>query len=98
LYRSPERERRLGAHLDRANALPGTLYAAPDRGLKAAAAGNVQIGEAGAVQQFGELVQVARGDAPGQRLLAEQANRGVYERGHRATESLVDQPSGLLII
>ena len=91
-------QRRLGAHLDRADALPGTLHAAPDRRLEAAATGDVQIGEAGAVEQLGKLVQVARGDAPGQRLLTEQANRGVYKCRHLATESLVDRPRGLLTI
>src|SRR4029079_12024467 len=49
-----EAARRLDPRLERANALPRALDAALDRPVEAAAAGDLEVGEAGAVEDRGE--------------------------------------------
>ena len=77
-------ERRLDARLERADPLPRALDAALDRGVEAAAARDLEVREAGAVEDLCEPQQLGGGNPPGERLLAEQADRRVGERRHRA--------------
>ena len=53
-------ERRLRARLDRADALPRALDAAPHGRVEDAAAGDLEVGEPGAVEDLGEPEQLGR--------------------------------------
>ena len=75
-------ERCLRAGFQSADPLPGALDAAPDRRVEDTTSGNLEIREAGAVENFGEPEQVGGRDPPGQRFLAEQADRRIDERRH----------------
>ena len=75
-------ERRLRAGFQRTDPLPGALDAAPDRRVEDTPSGNLEIREAGAVENLGEPEQVGGRDPPGQRFLAEQADRRIDERRH----------------
>ena len=77
-----EAERRLDARLERADPLPRALDAALDRRVEAAAARDLEIREAGPVEDLGEPQLLGRGNASRERLLPEQANRRVGERRH----------------
>ena len=78
--REPERRRR--ARLQRADPLPRALDAALDGRVEAAAARDLEVREAGLVEDLGELELVGRRHPPGERLLSEQANGRVGERWH----------------
>ena len=69
--------------LERADALPRALDAAADGAVEDAAAGDLEVREAGAVEDLGQVEDRRGRDAAGERLLREQANRGVDEGGHR---------------
>ena len=77
-----EPERRLDARLEGANPLPRALDAALDRRVEAASARDLEIGEAGLVEDLRESQLLGGGNPPGERLLPEQANRRVGERRH----------------
>ncbi len=77
-----EPERRLDARLERADPLPRALDAALDGRVEAAAARDLEVREAGLVEDLGEPELLGGGDASGERLLPEQANRRVGERRH----------------
>ena len=55
-----QRERRLRPRLQRADPLPRALDAAPDGGVEDAAARDLEVREAGAVEDLGEPEQIAR--------------------------------------
>ena len=78
----PERRRRAG--VDRADPLPGALDASPHGRVEDAAARHLEAREPGAVEDLRDAEHLARGDAPGQRLLRQQADRGVVELRHDA--------------
>ncbi len=78
-------ERRLHPCLERADPLPGALDAALDGRVEAAAARDLEVGEAGAVEDLGELELVGGRHPAGERLLPEQANSRVDERRHGGT-------------
>ena len=75
-------ERRRRARLQRADALPRALDAAPDGRVEDAAAGDLEQREAGAVEHLGDPEQLAGRHPPGEWLLREQANGGVDEPRH----------------
>ncbi len=77
-----ERERRLGVRLQRADPLPGALDTATNGGVEDPAAGDLEVGEAGAVQDLGELEQRGGRHHAGKRLLPEDANRGIDQLWH----------------
>ena len=77
------RERRLGAGLERANPLPRALDATLDGRVEAAAAGDLEVGESGRVEDLGQ-VELRRGrQHRRERLLSEQAKCRVDEGRHR---------------
>ena len=77
-----ERQRRRRAGLERADALPRALRATADRGVEDAAARDFEVGEAGGVEDLRKAQQVGGRHQPGQRLLAEDADRRVDEARH----------------
>ena len=77
-----EPERRLDARLEGADPLPRALDAALDGGVEAAAARDLEVREAGPVEDLGEPELLGSGNPPGERLLPEQANGRVGERRH----------------
>ena len=77
-----EPERRLRARLERADPLPRALDAAPHGAVEDAAARDLEVGVAGAVEDLRELEQVGGRHAARKRLLAEQADGGVGEPWH----------------
>ena len=79
-----EAERCLDAGLQRANPLPRAFEAALDRFVERTAARDLEIREAGPVEDLGEPELLRRGNASRERLLPEQANRRVGERRHGA--------------
>ena len=79
--RDPERCRR--ARVDRADPLPGALDAAPHGGVEHAAARHLEAREPRAVEDLGDPQHLARRHPPGERLLREQADRGVDEPAAR---------------
>ena len=60
-----ERERRLRARLERPDALPRALDAAPDGAVEDAAAGDLEVGEARRVEDLGD--SGSSGHPPGRR-------------------------------
>ena len=78
----PERRRR--ARVDRADPLPGALDAAPHGRVEDAAPRHLEARETRAVEDLCDAEHLARGDAPGKRLLRQQPDRGVVELGHAA--------------
>ena len=72
-----EPERRLDARLERADPLPRALDAALDGRVEAAAARDLEVREAGLVEDLGEPKLLGGGNPPRERLLPEQANRRV---------------------
>src|SRR6185503_7076357 len=80
--REPERRRR--ARVDRTDPLPGALDAPPHRRVEDAAARDLEAGEPGAVEDLRDAEDVTRGDAPGERLLRQEPDRGVVELRHAA--------------
>ena len=83
-------ERRLRPSLQRADPLPRALDAAPYGRVEDTSAGDFEIREAGAVENLGEAEEVRRRHPVGKRLLAQQPDRRIDERGHgeRVTPSL----------
>ena len=77
-----QHQRGLRAGLDRPDPLPGALGSAADRGVERASAGDLEVGVAGAVEDVREPQQVGGGHRAGERLLREQADRGVDEPWH----------------
>ena len=77
-----EPERGLDPRLDRPDPLPGALHAAPDRAVEDAAAGDLEVGEPRSVEDLGEPEQLGRPHRSRERVLPEQANRGVDELRH----------------
>ena len=92
-------ERRLGPRLERADPLPGALDSAAHRCVEDAAAGNLEVREADAVEQLGEPQEIRGRHPPCQRLLAEQPNSRVDERRHleRVTLPRLWRCTGLLL-
>ena len=78
--RDPERRRR--PRLQRADPLPGALDAAADGRVEDAAAGHLQHGEAGGVEDVRKPEQLGGRHLAGERLLREQADGGVDEARH----------------
>ena len=76
------RERRLRACVERPDPLPGALDAAAHRAVEDAAAGDLEVGEPGAVQNLGEVEQLRGRNPPSKRLLAKQADGCINERWH----------------
>ena len=72
-------ERRLRARLQRADPLPRALDAAADGRVEDAAAGDLEVGEAGAVEDLREPSSSAVGIRPASGSWAEQADRRVDE-------------------
>src|SRR5207244_8355251 len=77
-----EPERRLDARLESPDPLPGALDAPPDARVEATAARDLEVREAGPVEDLREPELFGRGDPTRERLLAEQADGRVGERGH----------------
>ena len=77
-----EPERRLRARLQRADPLPRALEAALDRRVEAAAARDLEVREAGAVEDPGELELGGHRHGARERLLPEQADGRVGEGRH----------------
>ena len=77
-----EAERRLRAGLQRTDALPRALDSALDGRVEAPAARDLQVGEARFVEDLGQPQLLGGGHPAGERLLSEQANRGVGEHRH----------------
>ena len=75
-------ERRLRPRFQRADPLPWALDATPHGGVEDTSAGDLEIGEAGAVEKLGQPQQVRCRHAVGKRLLAEQPDRRIDERWH----------------
>src|SRR5207247_9040755 len=89
-----ETERRLHAPLERANPLPRTLDSAPNGAIEAPAARDLEIREAGPVQDLRDP-QLLRGrQSPSQGLLAEQAHSGVGKRRHAGSLAPLNCPLG----
>ena len=80
-----EPERRLDARLEGPDPLPRALDAALDRRVEAAAARDLQVREAGLVEDLREPELLRGGNPSRERLLPEQANRRVGERRHCET-------------
>src|SRR6476660_4863739 len=74
--------RRAAPRLDAADPLPWALGPLLDGGVEAAAAAHLERGEAGLVEDLGHLQHTRGGDGADQRLLGEQADRGVDDAGH----------------
>ena len=72
-----EPERRLDARLERADPLPRALDAPLDGRVEAAAARDLEIREAGLVEDLREPELLGGRNPPRERLLPEQANRRV---------------------
>ena len=79
------RERRLEPVAERTDPLPRALDAAPDGGVEDASARNLEVAEAGVVEDLRDAKKVGRRNALGERVLSEQANGRVDERGHDRT-------------
>ena len=79
-----------GAAAVQADPLPRALDAAHDGLAEAAAAGHLERVVADLVQLRSELEQPAGRDAPGERLLPQQAERRVDESGHGVTSGARD--------
>src|SRR5204863_2648912 len=77
-----ESERRLDARLEGADPLPGALDAPPDACVEATAARDLEVREAGLVEDFGEPQLLCGRDPPRERLLSEQTDGRVGERWH----------------
>ena len=75
-------QRRLRPGLERADPLPRALHSAPHGAVEHAAPRNLQACEARAVEDLGDLEDRSGGNPPGQRLLAEQADRGIDQYRH----------------
>jgi len=80
-----EAQRRLHARLERADPLPRALDPALDGGVEAPAPGDLEVREAGAVEDLREPQLLRSRHSARQRLLSEQANRRVRERRHGGT-------------
>ena len=79
-----EPERRPHTRLQRADPLPGALEPPFDRGVEAPAAGDLEVGEARAVENPREPQLLRRRHDARERLLPEQADRRIGQGRHRA--------------
>ena len=77
-----EPERRLRARLQRPDPLPRALHPALDGGVEHPAARDLEVREAGAVEDLGEVELVGGRHPPRERLLPEQADGRVGELRH----------------
>ena len=77
-----EAEGSVRARLQRADPLPRAFDAATDGAVEDAAARHLETRKARAVQDLGDLEDRAGRKPPRQRLLAEQADRGVDQYRH----------------
>ena len=77
-----ERERRLRVGLQRANPLPRALDTAPDGGVEHTAARDLQVREPRSVEHLRQLEQRRGRHHAGERLLPEDANRGIDQPWH----------------
>src|SRR5207302_5760254 len=75
-------ERRLRAGLQRANAFPRTLDAAANGAVEAATAGNLEVREAGPVEDLGDQQLVGCRQATRERVLAEQPDGRIRKSRH----------------
>ncbi len=78
-----ETERRLDARVDRADALPRALDAPAHCAVEDPSAGDLEVGEAGAIEDLGEPQHLRVRNPPRERLLPEQPDRGVDELRHQ---------------
>ena len=79
------RERRLEARAQRADPLPRALDAAPDGRVEDASSRHLEVAEAGRVQDLGDAEQLGRRNPLRERILPEQPDGRVDERGHAGT-------------
>ena len=77
-----QRERRRRPGLERPDPLPRALDPAADGAVEDAAAGDLEVREAGPVEELGEAQEIRRRHQAGERLLAEDADRRVDEARH----------------
>ncbi len=77
-----EAERRRGARVDRTDPLPGALDGAAHGRVEDAAARDLEVGEAGLVEDLGDPEDVTRGYLARQGLLRQQSDRRVDEFRH----------------
>ena len=75
-------ERRRRARVDRADPLPRALDGEPDGRVEHAAARDLEVREAGRVEDLGDPQHLAGRELAGERILREQANGGVDDLGH----------------
>ena len=78
-------EGRRRPRVDRSDPLPRALDATAHRRVEHAAARHLEAREPGLVEDLRDPQHLAGRDAPGQRLLREQPDRGVDEPGHRGS-------------
>jgi hypothetical protein len=81
------RERCLRAFVQRSDPFPRALHAAAHSGVEDAAARDLEVREAGLVEDLRQPQQLGRRHQPGERLLGQQADRGVDEGRHEAEPS-----------
>ena len=72
----------VGPRVDRADPFPRALDGAPHGGVEHAAAGDLEVGEAGPVEDLGDPQHLAGRQLAGKRVLREQADGGVDDLGH----------------
>ena len=77
-----EAERRRGARVDRADALPWALDRPPHRRVEDAAARHLEVREARTVEDLGDAQHLAGRQLARQGVLREQADGGVDDLGH----------------
>ena len=75
-------ERRRRARVDRADALPRALDGEPDGRVEHAAAGDLEVREAGRVEDLGDAEHLTGRELARERILREQADGGVDDLGH----------------
>ena len=78
-----EHQRRPRPGANRPDPLPGALDPAPHRRVEGAAAGDLEVGVAGAVEDLRQAEELGGRHRPGERLLREDADRGVDELRHQ---------------
>src|SRR5919197_705439 len=89
-----EAERRLHARLERADPLPRALDTAADGALEAAAARDLEIGEAGPIEDLGDAQLLSGGEPARERLLSEQPDGCVRQARHAWSLAPRRRPGG----
>ena len=84
-----EAERCRRARVDRADPLPGALDGAAHGRVEDAAARDLEVREAGPVEDLGDPQHLAGGQLAGERILREQADGGVDDLGHVEVDLIV---------